>query len=403
MIHFTTRDAPAVDLTLRVASITPTASGSYEAVLSTNADVQRAGYIERLGEWGTLPARIPLLDSHRHDSIDHVIGHVDQIRAENGTVRGTVHISDSRPDIRQKIADGSISGTSIGFTAQWRDSTENGRRYRVADSITLHEASLVVIPADNGSRLRSLASTLGVPETFVSTLSTRGLTEADMRTAVIAEAARSQPRIDARAHVTHETSPATYARAMGEALAARYGAGNTVSELARPYVNERFPALVRRWSELSNLSTTGMSEATIVRQAMTTSDFPLMLGEFANVSVLQAYRNAPAPILALTRRTTAADFRDIHTLRMGDNPALLEIPESGEIKFGALDESGEAFRLKRWGRGLAISYVLHGQRSVGHDRRRLAHLGLCRQRNGSERCSKSADGQQRLGSNNVGR
>jgi hypothetical protein len=80
---------------------------------------------------------------------------------------------------------------------------------------------------------------------------------------VIQEAARTQPRIDPRVQVTRETSPATYARAMGEALAHRYGAGNTLSEMARPFVNERFPAIVRRWAELASLSTTGLSEATI--------------------------------------------------------------------------------------------------------------------------------------------
>src|SRR5262245_24972667 len=101
MIQFVTRDGPAADLSLRVAALAQ-CEGAIEATLSTGTDVQRTGYIERLGTWAQLPDRVPLLDSHRHGTVDAIVGYVDALRNDNGILRGSLHISESRPDVLQK-------------------------------------------------------------------------------------------------------------------------------------------------------------------------------------------------------------------------------------------------------------------------------------------------------------
>jgi hypothetical protein len=100
--RFITRDAP-VDLSLRVATLAQR-EGAIEAVLSSGVDVRRANFIERLGQWNELPKRVPLVDSHQHNSVNNVIGYVDSLRNDNGTIRGPVHLSESHPDIAAKSA-----------------------------------------------------------------------------------------------------------------------------------------------------------------------------------------------------------------------------------------------------------------------------------------------------------
>ncbi len=140
----------------RIASLAPgTQANTFTATLSTNADVRRSTHIERLGAWKAFPARVPLLDSHRRESVENVIGHVDNIRVEGGAVVADLHVSETRANVATLMREGSLASVSIGFSADtWRDSTENGERIRVGEGLTLREASVVVLGADSGARLR---------------------------------------------------------------------------------------------------------------------------------------------------------------------------------------------------------------------------------------------------------
>ncbi len=205
-----------------------------------------------------------------------------------------------------------------------------------------------------------MAETLRVPASVADALVTRGLDFEGARAELVREAAARGPRIDTRSgsYTTREASPADHARALGEALAARYGAGNTVSELGRPYVNDRFPQIARRLLDASGISTTGLSESTLVKRALTTSDFPILAGEFLNIVLMAGYRSAPSPLMGLVKNMTVADFRDVHLPRLSQSPLLEPILETGEVTFGALAESQETFKVTRWGKGLTISFVL---------------------------------------------
>ncbi len=131
-----------------------------------------------------------------------------------------------------------------------------------------------------------------------------------------------------------------------------------MSELGRPYVNDRFSTLCRRLLDAQSISTTGLSEAAIVKRVLTTSDFPILVGEFLNLTLMAAYKSAPSPLMALVRNMTVTDFHDVHLPRLSQSPLLEPILESGEVHFGALAESEETFRVSRYGKGLSISFVL---------------------------------------------
>ena len=250
-MRLTTRAADAAIVT-RVATLAQTATPNvFSATLSTNSDVRRAGYTERLGRWNAFPARVPLLDSHRRESVESVVGFADNIRSENGAVVADLHISETRGNIATLMREGALNSVSIGFSAEsWRDSTEGGERVRVGEGLTLREASVVVIGADPGARMRggestadqirTLAETLRVPSTVAEELVTRGVSFEDARGELVRAASARNPRVDGRSAIysVTDTLPADHARALGQALAARLGARNEVHELGRARIAE---------------------------------------------------------------------------------------------------------------------------------------------------------------------
>src|SRR4051812_46033092 len=99
------RDA-GVMLTRRAPNSTVTSwnadARTFEAVLSTGAAVERfdtrGAYDEVLDvRAASLPASVPLLDSHARDSVDRVIGTVTNLRVEGGELHGLVTLSRHNP------------------------------------------------------------------------------------------------------------------------------------------------------------------------------------------------------------------------------------------------------------------------------------------------------------------
>jgi hypothetical protein len=362
-----TRNSSGADaIVTRIASVSATSTPNvFQATLSTGIDVRRGTHVERLGTWRPFPSRVPLLDSHRRESVEAVVGYVDNIRSEAGNILADVHISESKPQLATLVREGALQEMSIGFSAErWTDGTSNGERIRTGENLLLREASLVVLGADPGarlgraddaSRIRDLAETLRVPSTVAEALVTRGSTFEEARSELVATASRQQPAVRTF-HTSGDVGPSEHARAMGEALACRLGARNEPSAMARPYVNDRFPQLCRRLADVSNISTTGLSDASIVKRVMSSSDFPILLGQYLNITLMAGYKGAPSPLMALVRDMSVPDFRDIHLPRLSQSPLLQQIAESGEIAFGSLGESEESFKITRWGRGLSISF-----------------------------------------------
>jgi hypothetical protein len=392
--------AAAVEVLTRAASFEPSTFNeerrSIEVTFATDADVMRQDFegpfIERLD---LSPDAVdlasfrgaPVLDNHnRFGSVSSILGIVESASTDGRRGAAVIRFGE-RPEIQGIVADvrsGVIRNVSVGYKVRrWEVSKRaDGVRVKTAADWVPVEASFTQIGADPNARvrsesmpdtqavseqIRSMASVLGLPATFADGLIERNLTIEQARTEAVQELARAVPSIDARspARVTRETSPYELARQMGEGLAARHNSDVTPSEAARQYAGERFPNLARRLLEAQGVSTLGMSEGTIIRQAMTTSDFPVLLSEFANKNVMSGYRQADSGIVAISKRTTAPDFRDIHNLWLAETPRLEKIDEEGEIRFGALTEGEQKFRLARFGKGLAISYVLQVNDSLG--------------------------------------
>ncbi len=144
---------------------------------------------------------------------------------------------------------------------------------------------------------------------------------------------------------------------MAEALAHRYGIGKISAE-ARPFARMRLVDMARALLEARGAASRHDSDLTIVHRTLsghTTSDFPALLTETGNRVLRQAYAAAPSGVRVIARQTTARDFRPINKLALSEAPALLEVPEHGEVKHGTAGETKASYNLKTFARIFSLT------------------------------------------------
>jgi len=391
-------------LQLRAASLAPTTfnadDNTIEVVISTGADVQRAGFIERLPVANADLRNIagaPVLDAHNQGSTRAVLGVIQKAWRKDGEIRALLKLS-SRDDVAglvQDIKDGIVRNLSVGYrVSRWADSTDSkGNRIRTAVAWAIHEASFVPIGADSGATVRSNPMTkksgaTPAPEADVidtnANESTPMQTRAEIREIIkraggtpeqadelidadsTVEQARAAAydlmtarsnRVPAPIIRTRELgpSPEQTRSAREEALAVRIG-GGTPSDLARQFVAFSLVDHARDMLEAAGVRTRGMNVESILTRAMhTTSDFPELLTGTGARMLKPAYEAASSPLVALARKVTASDFRTQSMLQLGEMPMLGKVTESGEIKSVSRGEAKESWALDTYGSIFSLS------------------------------------------------
>lgn len=361
-----------------------------EAIASTFADVQRAGFIERLARDGMDPARLvgaPVLDGHRNGSTRDQLGVIEaaEMRAEGLWVRIKLRSTDAARAILTDIAEGTLRGLSIGYrVAEWKEEREGARRVRTAVKWEAIEVSIVPIPADAGAHfrngehdmpgtnpealnratinaeIRSIAATAGLDQGWIDAQIDAEATADTAReaafTAMRERSAQSGARIQ-RADITMDhNDPQVIATRAGEALYARSHPEHEISAPARAFAYMTPMDHAREALRRSGMNTTGLSGDTILTRALhTTSDFPLILGDAVNRELRAAYNAAPSGARQLARQSTARDFRLKRKLQLGDAPALEQVNEAGEFKHGTIDEAQETYRIATFGKIIGIT------------------------------------------------
>lgn len=394
-------------LHMRAASLAPTTydadTNTIEAVISTGADVQRGGYIERL-PIGNADLRgiagAPVLDAHNQGSTRSVLGVIEKAWKAAGEIRARIKLS-SREDVAgivRDIADGILRNLSIGYrVTKWADSTDSkGNRIRTAVAWAIHEASFVPIGADAGAVTRSdptmkkkakagsdpaendaldnepaneNESTVAQTRAEIRDIIKRAGGTAEQADELIdADATVEQARAAAYELMTARTqsaprvrvinpgvSPEQTREARTEALAVRI-AGGKPSDQAREFVALSLVDHARDMLEAAGVRTRGMNAEAILTRAMhTVSDFPELLTGTGARLLKPAYEAASSPLVALTRKVTASDFRTQSTLQLGEMPKLAKVTESGEVKAVTRGEAKETWALDTYGAIFSLS------------------------------------------------
>lgn len=365
-----------------------------EATASTFAQVvrrdSRGAYLERLDQRGLDTSDLngaPVLDSHRQGSARDVIGVIQGHRFEEGKLIVQIRLSQAEDarDTIQRIREGTLRGLSIGYrVTKWRESVEDidGRKVRVRTAATwsIHEASAVAVPADPQSRFRSadnmpfdtqdetdnraalitrLRGAHNLDEDWATRMTDAEdeLTDDEIRADARETAlARRQERRAPQIRVGHShDDPAAVLQRQTDALSARM-MGTAPSDEARPYAGFELIDFARDALTRSGASVAMLNrEEVLTRAQHTTSDFSELLTGAGNRVLADAYRRAESPIKQLARQRTAADFRPLSTLKLGEFSGLSKVTESGEIKSMTTGEAKESYSLETFGGMFALS------------------------------------------------
>ena len=346
-----------------------------EATIASNAPVERrdqAGTFQEILSPAGLDVEasrgVHVLDAHRQDGVASILGVLEALRVEGDEVVGTIRLS-ARPELAATVADirsGVIRSLSIGYrVAKWADAKTNGIRTKTATAWTIHEVSFVPVPADRNARtrtgraginqqIRELGRRAGVAQRVIDDLID---TEADVdtaRAAVLAAISERSPVIMTRAAPMDD--PAAFVRAAGEGLFARVSPSFRPSPEARAFAAMTVADIGRECLRRSGISVAGLGAAELVTRALhTTSDFALILADTVGRSMRAAYAAAPSALRPLGRQATVPDFRARSRLMLDSADTLELVNETGEFRYGSMDDSGESYRIRTFGKIFAIS------------------------------------------------
>jgi len=94
-----------------------------------------------------------------------------------------------------------------------------------------------------------------------------------------------------------------------------------------------------------------------VRGLHHTTDFPLLLMDTVNRTLLAQYQQQARTFERWARRTTISDFRPISRIRLTEIFGNLEeVKEGQEYKYATLSESGETYQLTKFGKIIGITW-----------------------------------------------
>lgn len=163
---------------------------------------------------------------------------------------------------------------------------------------------------------------------------------------------RGQIRVEAGAQDEKQTRRESAAIA----IAHRYhGDKVPMTDGARLYRHMSLLDLARSVVRSQGVNPDFMGRTELVGRAFSTSDFPNILLDAANKSMLMGYKEAPATFDSFVRRASFSDFKTHNRVALGDAPDLEVVNQGGEIKQGSMSDRKEAYALATYAKKMAIT------------------------------------------------
>jgi len=142
--------------------------------------------------------------------------------------------------------------------------------------------------------------------------------------------------------------------AVTNALLARGG----VDKLTEEGKNFAGMSLLRISEELlgmQGVSVRGLSQREIATRALSTSDLVNIAGSLTNRTLLSGYETGRRTFVDVFRQSSSSDFREINRVRLSGAPALEEVKEGGEFKYGKVTDGKETYSLATYGKILPFT------------------------------------------------
>lgn len=208
--------------------------------------------------------------------------------------------------------------------------------------------------------IRDSVRSAKLPEEFADKLINDGTTVDKARELIIAKFAENDPHAGSRSSVEVTRDETVQLRSDIEAglMHRCMPATNPVDKLttkAREFTHMSMMDLAREMVDLKGTSTRGMSRNEILSRALTTTDYPHLLGNVVNRILRGAYEAPPQTWRQIARQMNGSDFKQMKAVQFGGNLMLQEVKESGEFKRVKMSEAAETWNIKTYGRIVAIS------------------------------------------------
>lgn len=214
---------------------------------------------------------------------------------------------------------------------------------------------------DRVSTIYDLTGRLQIERSFAEDLVKRGVSVDESRRLILDKVAAKSDETRTFPHVSiplgGRDERVTRRDAVANALLHRYSPTLfPLEDAARQYRGMTLLELARESLGNAGVNTRGLSRDEVATRALhSTSDFPEILSAVTNKTLRQAYDAYPRTFALFCRQVLATDFKSMHRVQLGEAPQLLEVGESGEFKRGTLGESKESYRVKTYGRVVAIT------------------------------------------------
>lgn len=93
----------------------------------------------------------------------------------------------------------------------------------------------------------------------------------------------------------------------------------------------------------------GYDRKELVRTVISSSDFPNILANVANKSLMTAYQTAPTTYQIWTKRGNLNDYKPALRVQVSEAPLLRKVTKGNEYKYVAMSDSGEQIQLEKYG------------------------------------------------------
>ncbi len=331
------------------------------------------------------PPQVPLLDSHDRGSVETVLGSVSEIMVQGESMTGTVGFSSvtRAEDALIKVQEGHLTDFSIGYTVEeavfvpeGQSQTIQGKTFqgpvKVCTGWTVKELSICPIGADAQAKARmeknmndeilqaertrsadimALGQEFGLMDQAREAV-TKGSTVQDFQAVVLKSVRDTRSQGPAFRVEAGATDDEKFRTAAEESLLIRSGlvtvkendlAALSLRELAKD-------CLLRSGHRVS-----GGNMVDLVGRALTSSDFPKILANSANKSLLIGFEQAEETWQTWCATGTATDFKTHAVVRPSEIGDLNEVPEMAEYQYADRSEAQEEFNLVTYGNLFGIS------------------------------------------------
>lgn len=252
-------------------------------------------------------------------------------------------------------------------TAPADKSLEAFRKGLASDAVTkaAHDAVMDALKARNEEITAMAAPFMGnatIRDLTIRALSDPAVSAAEVGQRILAAMGQGREPLNGGAHVAAGggSSGGDFVKAASDALAIRAGI-----RIEKPHpgardvggmgVAEIMRACVSRSGRSFDFST--QNHGGLIRAAMSTDDFPAIVGDTLNKALRRGFEVEPSTYEAWTRSVLVPDFKAQTRPILGSAPDLLPVLEGGEYTYGALDEDKAVpYSVTKFGRIVALTW-----------------------------------------------